>query len=65
MEKDTSMTIKRAKAKKEAMKEVMNNQNDFAHISWGTTGNIRKWMKMRPIVLTYGKQSCKSHKNVI
>ena len=35
MGKDRSMAIKHAKAKKEAMKEVMNNQNDFAQTSWG------------------------------
>lgn len=55
MGKDRSMAIKHAKAKKEAMKEVLNDQNDFAQTSWGTTENMRKWMKMRPIALTYGK----------
>ena len=34
MGKDRCMAIKHAKAKKEAMKEVMNNQNDFAQTSW-------------------------------
>ena len=55
MAKDRSMAIKHAKAKKEAMKEVLNNQNDFAQTSWGLTDNMRKWMKMRPMALTYGK----------
>lgn len=35
MGKDRSMAIKHAKAKKEAMKEVLNDQNDFAQTSWG------------------------------
>lgn len=34
---DRSMAIKHAKAKKEAMKEIMANSNDFAQTSWGTT----------------------------
>lgn len=55
MGKDRSMAIKHAKAKKEAMKEVMNNQNDFAQTSWGLTDNMRKWFKAKPYALTYGK----------
>ena len=55
MAKDRSMAIKHAKAKKEAMKEVMNNQNDFAQTSWGLTDNMRKWFKAKPYALTYGK----------
>lgn len=34
---DRSMAIKHAKAKKEAMKEMMNDANNFAQTSWGTT----------------------------
>lgn len=34
---DRSMAIKHAKAKKEAMKEIMANSNDLAQTSWGTT----------------------------
>ena len=41
MAKDRSMAIKHAKAKKEAMKEVLNDQNDFAQTSWGTTRESR------------------------
>lgn len=43
---DRSMAIKHAKAKKEAMKEVMNDQNDFAQTTWGKTDSMRKWMTM-------------------
>lgn len=32
---DRSMAIKHAKAKKEAMKEMMNDANDLAQTSWG------------------------------
>ncbi len=55
MGKDRSMAIKHAKAKKEAMKEVLNDQNDFAQTSWGLTENMRKWFKAKPYALTYGK----------
>lgn len=55
MGKDRSMSIKHTKAKREAMKEVMNNQNDFAQTSWGLTDNMRKWLKAKPYALTYGK----------
>ena len=55
MGKDRSMAIKHAKAKKEAMKEVLNDQNDFAQTSWGLTDNMRKWFKAKPYALTYGK----------
>jgi hypothetical protein len=34
---DRSMAIKHAKAKKEAMKEIMANSNNLAQTSWGTT----------------------------
>lgn len=34
---DRSMAIKHAKARKEAMKEIMDNSNDLAQTSWGTT----------------------------
>lgn len=34
---DRSMAIKHAKAKKEAMKEIMANSNDLAQTSRGTT----------------------------
>lgn len=34
---DRSMAIKHAKAKKEAMKEMMNDANDLSQTSWGTT----------------------------
>lgn len=34
---DRSMAIKHAKAKKEAMKEIMANSNDLAQTSLGTT----------------------------
>lgn len=34
---DRSMAIKHAKAKKEAMKEMMNDANNLAQTSWGTT----------------------------
>lgn len=43
MAKNRTMAIKHDKAKKEAMKEIMNTQNDFAQTSWGTNANIRKW----------------------
>lgn len=55
MAKDRSMAIKHAKAKKEAMKEVLNNQNDFAQTSWGLTDNMREWMKRKPYDCKYGK----------
>ena len=51
MGKDRSMAIKHAKARKEAMKEVMNNQNDFAQTSWGCTANAKRWMQMKPYAL--------------
>lgn len=34
---DRNMAIKHSKAKKEAMKEMMNDANDLAQTSWGTT----------------------------
>lgn len=55
MGKNRSMEIKHAKAKKEAMKEVMNNQNDFAQTSWGLTNNMREWMRRKPYAMTYRK----------
>lgn len=55
MGKDRSMAIKHAKAKKEAMKEALNDQNDFAQTSWGTTRNMRKWFETKPYALTYRK----------
>lgn len=33
---DRSMASKHAKAKKEAMKKMMDDANDFAQTSWGT-----------------------------
>lgn len=42
--KDRSMAIKHAKAKKEAMKEVMNTANDLAQTSWYNTANAKHWM---------------------
>lgn len=51
MGKDRSMAIKHAKAKKEAMKEVLNDQNDFAQTSWGLTDNMRKWFKAKPYAI--------------
>ena len=51
MAKDRSMAIKHAKARKEAMKEVLNNQNDFAQTSWGVTENARKFFHMKPFAL--------------
>ena len=54
-EGEKQSAILRAEAKKEAMKEVMNNQNDFAQTSWGLTDNMRKWFKAKPYALTYGK----------
>lgn len=53
--KERSMAIKHAKAKKEAVKEVMNNQNDFTQTSWGLTDNMHKWFNAKPYALTYGK----------
>ena len=55
MAKDRSMAIKHAKAKKEAMKEVLNNQNDFAQTSWGCSENAKKWMKVKPYAFSYAK----------
>lgn len=55
MGKDRSMAIKHAKAKKETMKEVMNNQNDFSQTLWGLTDNMREWMKRKPYAMTYEK----------
>lgn len=52
MAKDRNMAIKHAKAKKEAIKEVMNNQNDFAQTSWGCTQNMKKWMKTKPYFIS-------------
>ena len=51
MAKDRSMAIKHAKARKEAMKEVLNNQNDFAQTSWGVTEKARKLFYMKPYAL--------------
>ena len=51
MAKDRSMAIKHAKAKKEAMKEVLNTQNDFAQTTWGTTPSTRKWMARKPYAI--------------
>lgn len=48
MGKDRSMAIKHAKARKEAMKEMLNDQNDFAQTSWGITDHARKFMRMQP-----------------
>lgn len=58
MGKDRSMAIKHAKAKKEAMKEVLNNQNDFAQTSWGLTDNMRKWFKEKTICIDIWKIKC-------
>lgn len=51
MAKNRTMASKHAKAKKEAMKEVLNNQNDFAQTSWGVTKNARKFFHMKPSAL--------------
>lgn len=48
MAKNRTMASKHAKAKKEAIKEVMNTQNDFAQTSWGCTKNAKMWMQMKP-----------------
>lgn len=48
MGKDRSMAIKHAKAKKEAMKEVLNDQNDFAQTSWGCSKNAKKCFYRKP-----------------
>lgn len=53
MGKDKSMAIKHAKAKKCAMAEVMNNQNDFAQTSWGTTASMKLWMRKPPYYMQY------------
>lgn len=45
---DRSMAIKHAKAKKEAMKEIMANSNDLAQTSWGTTAK-QKANFVRPV----------------
>lgn len=47
---DRSMAIKHAKAKKEAMKEIMANSNDLAQTSWGTTAK-QKANFVRPAYL--------------
>lgn len=49
--KDRSMAIKHAKARKEAMKEVLKNQNDFAQTSWGVSKSARKFFCMKPYAL--------------
>ena len=36
------MAAKHAKAKKMAMQEVMENQNDFSETRWGLTDSMRK-----------------------
>lgn len=54
---DRSMAIKHAKAKKEAMKEVMNDQNDFAKTTWGKTNSMRKWMAMPAYNYRYVKHA--------
>ena len=54
---DRSMAIKHAKAKKEAMKEVTNDQNDFAQTTWGKTDSMRKWMSMTPYSYKYAKHA--------
>lgn len=46
--KNRSMAIKHDKARKEAMKEVINGQNDFAQTTWGKTENMRKWFYAKP-----------------
>ena len=55
MAKNRSMEIKHAKAKKEAMKEVMSNQYDFAQTSWGVSSSVRKWMQIKPYACVCGK----------
>lgn len=47
MAKNRTMAIKHAKAKKEAMREIMSNTNDFAQTSWGTTETMRKFFRMK------------------
>lgn len=47
------MAIKHAKAKKEAIKEVIENQNDFAQTSWAFSDNIKKLMRTKPYAYTY------------
>ena len=37
-----SMAAKHAKAKKMAMQEMMENQNDFSETRWGLTDSMRK-----------------------
>lgn len=52
---DRSMAIKHAKAKKEAIKEVMNKQNDFAQTTWAKSESVKKWMSMNPYTYRYVK----------
>lgn len=52
MAKDRSMAIKHAKARKESMKEVLNNQNDFAQTSWGVSKYAKKLFHTKPYGLS-------------
>jgi hypothetical protein len=49
--KDRSMAIKHAKAKKETIKEVLENQNRFAITSWGTTDTAKRLFHARPYAM--------------
>lgn len=40
-----SMAAKHAKAKKMAMQEVMENQNDFSETSWGLTESMKRMFR--------------------
>lgn len=53
MAQNKNMAIKHAKAKKEAIKEVIENQNDFAQTSWAISGNIKKLMQRKPYACIY------------
>jgi hypothetical protein len=46
--KDRSMAIKHAKARKEALKEMLSNQNSFAVTSWGTNEMTKRWFYSKP-----------------
>lgn len=46
--KDRSMAIKHAKAKKEAMKEVLERQMDFAQTSWANSERMKWHMSRKP-----------------
>lgn len=53
MAQNKNMAIKHAKARKASVKEVIENQNDFAQTSWAISNNIKKLMQTKPYACIY------------